>query len=345
MSWWMILPRKRFHLFAILCGCLLIALLIHRIGPIQLWSQLKLLGWALVPLILIEGVANLFHTQAWRHCLSDAHRALPFFRIFCIRMAGYSINYLTPTAGMGGEVAKGVLLASDSTGSESATGIIIDKLSYALAQLIFVVGGTLITLPAMRMPRGIWVAMLAGTILLGAGMLIFLAMQKYGKLGAFLRWFVNHRLGGRRVEKMAILITGVDEKLLLFYQRRRADLLLSVFWHIAGMACGILQCYYFLTVLTVHASLTVAAGIWFLGTWFSLLSFALPVDLGVMEATRVISFVVFGLQSSLGLTYGITLRLEQIFWAAVGLLIYAILAVQMRKKAIAGPEQKTYGVT
>jgi hypothetical protein len=170
-------------------------------------------------------------------------------------------------------------------------------------------------------------------------------MQKYGKLGAFLRWFVNRRLGGRRVKKLALHITGVDEKLQLFYQSRRADLLLSVFWHIAGMACGILQCYYFLLVLTDHASLSVAAGLWFLGTWFSLLSFALPIDLGVMEATRVIAFVVFGLQSSLGLAYGVTLRLEQLFWAGVGLLIYAMLAVQMRKKAIPNPEQKGYGVT
>jgi len=345
MSGWMIVPYKKFHLFAVICGCLLIGLLILRIGPGQLWSQLKLLGWALVPLILIEGVADLFHTQAWRHCLSDAHRALPFSRIFCIRMAGYAINYLTPTAGMGGEVAKGVLLASDSTGSESATGIIIDKLSYALAQLLFVVGGTLVTLPGMRMPRSIWVAMLTATTLLGAGMFIFLAMQRYGKLGAFLRWCVIHRLGGRRMEKLAAPITGVDEKLRVFYQRRRTDLLFSIFWHIAGMACGILQCYYFLLVLTDHASLSLAAGLWFLGTWFSLLSFALPIDLGVMEATRVLAFVIFGLESSLGLTYGVTLRLEQIFWAGVGLLIYAVLAFEMRKKTISNSGQKGYGVT
>ncbi len=205
--------RAWFHLLAILCGFTLIGLLIHGIGFSSLWSQLRILGWALVPLILIEGVADLCHTQAWRHCLSDALRKLPFFRIFCVRMAGYSISYLTPTAGMGGEVAKGVLLASDSTGSESATGIIIDKLSYALAQLIFVVGGSLITLPGAGIPRPIWISMLIATTLLGAGMFIFLAMQKYGKLGGFFRWLVSHRLGGRRMQKAAALITDVDEKL------------------------------------------------------------------------------------------------------------------------------------
>ncbi len=328
------MPYKRFHLFAILCGCLLIALLVYRIGPGRLWSELALLGWALAPLILIEGIADLCHTQAWRHCLSEADRALPFFRIFCIRMAGYSINYLTPTAGMGGEVAKGILLASHSTGSASATGIIIDKLSYAVAQLLFVVGGTLVTLPAMRMDRRIWVAMLIGTILLGAGMLIFMAMQRYGKLGAFLRWLANHRLGGRRMEKLALHISGVDEQLRTFYEKRPVDLLLSILWHIAGMGCGILQSYYFLLVLTDHASLTIAAGVWFLGTWFNLLSFALPVDLGVMEAARVVAFVIFGLQSSLGLAYGVTLRLEQIFWAGIGLVMYAMLAAEMRKRAV-----------
>src|SRR5271157_3385483 len=216
MSGWMIVPYKKFHLFAVICGCLLIGLLILRIGPGQLWSQLKLLGWALVPLILIEGVADLFHTQAWRHCLSDTHRALPFSRIFCIRMAGYSVNYLTPTVGMG-EVTKGILLASNNTGSESATGIIIDNLSYALAQLLFVVGGTLVTLPGMRMPRGIWVAMLTATMLLGAGMFAFLIMQKYGKLGASLRWLVNHRVGGLRMKKLATNMTEVDQRLQLFY--------------------------------------------------------------------------------------------------------------------------------
>ncbi len=331
---------KKFHLLMILCGLALMAVLIYQIGAGELWAQLVLLGWALIPLILIEGVADLFHTQAWRHCLSRRHRTLPFFRLFCIRMAGYSINYLTPTAGMGGEVTKGFLLASNSTGLESATGIIIDKLSYSLAELLFVVAGTLATLSAMRMPRPIWVAMFSATGLLAAGMIIFLIMQKHGKLGAFLRWFVKRRIGGRRVEELATRMTEVDQKLKLFYEQRQADFFLSVFWHIAGLACGILQTYYFLVVINGHAEVTIAAGIWFLGTWFNLLSFALPVDLGVMEAARVISFVVFGLQASSGLTYGITLRLEQICWAGIGLLIYTILAVQMRTKILLDPQEK-----
>jgi uncharacterized protein (TIRG00374 family) len=323
----------------IVCGAVLMAVLVYTIGVGQLWSQLRTLGWALGPFILLEGVAELFHTQGWRHCLSDAHRGIPFSRIFLIRMVGLSINRLTPTAGLGGEVTKGVLLASDRTGPESAAGVIIDKLSYALAQLLFVVVGSVATFPSMHISHEVFTAMLAGTLLLSAGIFGFLILQHQGKLGAFMRLLARHHIGGRHLDGAARSITEVDQKVTLFYRNRPADLPLSIIWHILGMACGILQSFYFLSVLTDQASWTVASGVWFLGTWFNLMSFALPVDLGVMEVARVMVFKAFGLHPVLGLTYGIALRLEQVFWSGVGLLIYAVLTLEIRKRAASEPER------
>ena len=91
----------------------------------------------------------------------------------------------------------------------------------------------------------------------------------------------------------------------------------------------------FLTLLTKGASLSVATAIVCLGTWFNLVTFALPVDIGVQETTRLIIFRMLGFPSALGLTYGITVRLEQLFWAGIGLAVYAILVVKMRKGRIA----------
>jgi hypothetical protein len=64
-------------------------------------------------------------------------------------------------------------------------------------------------------------------------------------------------------------------------------------------------------------------------------TFALPVDIGVQETARVIVFSVLGFNSALGLTYGVTLRFEQLFWAGVGLVLYGMLVVRMKgKKAL-----------
>jgi hypothetical protein len=88
------------------------------------------------------------------------------------------------------------------------------------------------------------------------------------------------------------------------------------------MACGILKTWYFLFLLR-EGSLFVAAGIWFLGIWFDLLTFAIPLGIGIQEGTRVLAFSALGFGLDLGLTYGIALRLEQTFWAGLGLLFYA----------------------
>ncbi|HVP80749.1 MAG TPA: lysylphosphatidylglycerol synthase domain-containing protein [Thermodesulfobacteriota bacterium] len=318
---------KRFHKLSILIGALLLAFLIWEIGPGQLWRELTVLGWGLLPFILLEGVADLFRTHGWRYCLSGPHRSLSFLYLFRIRMAGISINYLTPTAGLGGDVTKGTLLSLNHPGAEAATGVIIGKLSEALAQLLFVVAGSLAVLQEIELPAGIWVAMLVGTVLLGGGIIGFLAVQKYGKLGAVMRWLVAHRIGGHRLRKAARRITEVDDQLKLFYGERPMNLPLSMFWHIVGMACGIVQAWYFLFLLTDHPSLLMAGAIWFLGSWFDLLSFFLP-NIGFLEATRVVAFKALGFPSALGLTYGIALRLEQISWAGVGLLIYATLLLK-----------------
>ena len=276
---------KAFHTICVVLGVALLAFLVWEIGASRLWNDLSVLGWGLVPLILIEGVADIFHTLGWRRCLSDSHRSIPFFRIFRIRLSGYSINYLTPTASLGGEVTKGTLLTRDQGAIGAVTGILVGKLAYTLAQLIFVSLGSIVVLWGIPLPTGLWPAMLASSAMLALGVFGFLLVQKYGKLGALVRWFVDRRIGGRLLENSARHVTDVDEDLRSFYRHRPGDLTWAICWHIVGLACGIVQTWYFLYLLADHASLAVAAGIWFLGSWFDFLTFAVPLGIGVQEAT------------------------------------------------------------
>ncbi len=60
--------------------------------------------------------------------------------------------------------------------------------------------------------------------------------------------------------------------------------------------------------------------------WFDLLTFAVPLNLGTLEGTRVVAFKAIGYSSLMGMTYGVATRLAQMSWAAFGLLSYAFLA-------------------
>jgi uncharacterized protein (TIRG00374 family) len=324
---------KKFHIATILLGVGLLILLIWQIGPDALWLDLCLLGWGLVVFVLMEGIVDIFHTVGWRYCLSEPLRSLSFFRLFGIRLAGSSINYVTPTADLGGEVIKGSLLSLDYPGPEAATGVIIGKLSYALSQLLFVVLGSMLILWKIDLPAAGSTAMLTASVLLGAGIVGFLIVQKQGKLGAVVRWLVAHKVGGEILQKAANQISQVDLALQKFYQERPMDLPLSMLWHMLGMIFSIMKTWYFLLLLA-DGSFFAAAGIWFLGTWFNLITFAIPMGIGVQEGSRVIAFKALGFDSALGLTYGIALRLEQIFWAGAGLFIYVALLARKGERGL-----------
>lgn len=330
---------KYFHFAIVTLGVMLLGALVYKIGLHALQTDLLRLGWGLIPFILLEGMVDIFHTLGWRHCLTGPHRSLPYHKLFRIRLAGGSINYFTPTATLGGEVTKGTLLASDQGGTEAISSVVIGKVSYALTQLLFVALGSAFFLWGTQLPPGVWPVMLTGNVLLVTGVIGFLLVQKYGKLGAMIRWLVRRRVGGKLAQQLAGHITAVDDDLKRFYRQRPKDLPLSMCWHAVGLVCSVMKTWYFLVVMTPHGSLFVAAGIWFLSSWCDLLTFPVPLGIGVQEGIKVFAFRTLGFNLAMGLTYGVALRIEQLFWAGLGLLTY--MSLLPKKKSLVYLRQTT----
>lgn len=335
---------RKFHTISLLLGGVLLILLIWSIKPGELLHNPGMLCSSLIAILLLEGIAGVLATFAWRHCLSHPHRDLSFFHTYRIYIAGSAINYLTPTAALGGELTKATLLSDKHKGPEAVTAVVVGKLAHALAQLLLVVAGSLTILWNTALSFDILLLMVAGSILLGAGILFFLALQKSGRLGSAIRWMVKRNLGGVTVEKAAHHVTKVDLALKEFYVNHPRGLTHAVLWHMAALLCGFAQYWVFFLVFAPEASIHSAAGVWLLGSWMDLVAFALPNDIGILEGTRIIAFKTMGFTASLGLTFGIVFRLAQIFWGAVGLILYATLMSE-RKKWLSPEPQKTQEIS
>jgi len=322
---------KPFHFALLAVGGVFLAYLIWKIGPREIWGEFTSLGWGLIPLVLAEGIAEMIHTLGWRHCMNEPYRSLPWFFLFRVRMAGYAINYLTPTATLGGEVTKGTLLASAHKGPGAVTGVLIGKLCFGFSHLFFVLAGSIFIVATVKLPLALWLAMLFSSALITSGMVIFFVIQKRGKLGAIVRWLAQRKLGGRLLQRAAASITEVDEALKSYYREHPGELLRAIGWHLLGYSIGIAQTWFFFSLLN-RTSWVVAASTWFLGMWFDLLTFAMPFGLGTLEGTRIIALRAVGYNALLGMTYGVALRLAQLFWAAAGLVNYAFLASRKSPK-------------
>jgi uncharacterized membrane protein YbhN (UPF0104 family) len=321
---------KKLHAFLLALGVVFLGWLVWKIGARTLWQQLAALGWGLLLFIALEFAAEVFHTVGWRCCLSGAHRQLSLWRIFQIRMAGYAINYLTPTAALGGEATKAAFLHSHQPGPESVGAVLAGKLCTGIAHLLFVIAGSAFVIGSVTLPRAIWAAMVTSTAIVAAGMAAFLLLQRNGKLGGVIRWLAARKFAGQFLRNAAREFSDVDEVLRSLFHNRPLALAKAVGWTLVGHSIGFLQTWWFFHLLRLPASLGIATSIWVLGMWFDMLTFIVPLNLGTLEGSRIAAFKSVGFTAVPGMTYGVALRLAQLACACFGLVVYVCL---MARKA------------
>jgi uncharacterized membrane protein YbhN (UPF0104 family) len=314
---------KSIHTALLFLGLAFLVYLVWKVGgPHVLWQQLTSLGWGIVPLILSEGLANLAHTAGWRNCLSGPHRPPKLFTLFRMAMAGFAINYLTPTASLGGEVTKAALLASKGYGPEAVSSVLVDKLCLAVAHLVLVLAGSSMLFFRADLPLTLRVTILLSTLVLAGGIVGFLLLQKHGRIGALIRWTAARGLGGRLLERAAHQISAVDERLKAFYRESQGRALRSVGWHLLGHSMGIAQTWLFFHACKQPLPLSGVINASVLCLWFDLVTFAVPLNLGTLEGGRILALKAIGSSALHGMTYGVIVRTAQTFWVAFGLASY-----------------------
>lgn len=345
---------KRFNTVLLALGLAFLLYLIEKTGRRELELQFRVLGSGIILILLAEGLANLAHTVGWRHCIPrsssesastaiTAPRRYSLWQLFRMNMAGWAINYLTPTASIGGEVTRASLLSAKCSGTDATGSVLLDKLMTAIAHLLLVIGGALFLFWRARLSMQLWIAIAITTALLTLGITAFLFLEIRGAFGNVFRWLNNHNFGSRFMEDVAQNLFRVDALLKRFYSERSRDLAISVFWHAVGHAVAIAHAWLFLTLVGQPAPVATVIGAGCLALWFDLLTFVVPLNLGTLEASRIIVLEVLGSQALLGMTFGMAIRAAQLFWACFGLASYGIFTLFTSEQTTDSPARMPRG--
>src|SRR5207253_1483545 len=100
-------------------GALGLVVLLWRIDLNAVKVSLLHVGWGMALVLSQEVVAHALNGCAWRFAFTpESARRVSLGELIRLRVAGDAINYLTPTATIGGEVARTMLL-SDACGGEA----------------------------------------------------------------------------------------------------------------------------------------------------------------------------------------------------------------------------------
>jgi uncharacterized protein (TIRG00374 family) len=285
-----------------------------------------MVGFWLVPFFLLEIIPDLLHTAGWVACFQGYQHHLRLWHLYGIRLAGTAINQVTPTAMLGGEVVKVLLLEPLLPRTQAAAAVVIDKASIALAQMFYLVLGLAYTLRHLSLPSQLQWALSLTTSLISLGLLGFIASQRYQFLSKFISQVSRLKYAPARLRHLSQRVAPLDAQLMAYYTTYPWRFGSSLLLHFIAFICAGFKTYILLRLLLGHQApgwveaLMVAMTVAALDQMF----FLVPARLGTLEGTRFLVLSAVGITQAVGLAFGLIVRLESLFWNGIGLLIYAL---------------------
>ena len=306
------------RLFLAAGAALFVALVVH-IGPETLLHDLALVGTGFSLIFGQELFAFLFNTLGWRYAIRPDRRNVAFVDLFAMRVAGDAVNYVTPSASIGGEFVKARLLLRRVATADAVGSVSLAAINQFLSQVVFIVAS--VPFVAGRAPTeamGDLALGVGGFIVLILAVLLYLGRRcnAFQRVRAFLvsrGWFelwTRHESAWREL----------DAAIFGAFRRYPVDNALSVLFFTLGWGMGVVENDLILYFLGIPAGWPDAVAIEGLSMLVDLSFFYVPAKIGTQEGGKYLIFLLLGLNLAGGFTLGVVRRLREIAWALVGLL-------------------------
>lgn len=277
-------------------------------------------GWMLIPYLIVYG----WDTLGWYITLTPMIRAkIGYFEAFLIRWAGESVNNLLPTAYVGGEAVKALMIQRRGGSiADATTAAVVSKTTQTIAEVIFIaatswLAGDFLAEDSPFRTAMWWVAFLAALVaaalfgiqFLGALRWIVALLQKKME-----RWIsASHQIWGQ--------IQKLDEQLGAFYRTRHRDTWLSVLFFLLGWMFGAFEILLMARLLEMQLTLAQALALEaFIGVAKGLGIFV-PGAIGVQESGIVFLSRIFAAPEGFGTIYATFRRARELVYAGLGMVL------------------------
>jgi hypothetical protein len=318
---------RRLHLALLLGGAILLAFLLHRIGPTTLATDIARTGWWSIPIALLYLPVYALNTRTWQLILDDDEhnsRRPPFHRLFAITITGFAINYLTPVVSLGGEPYRAAAIAPWVGTGKATSSVIVFAILHALGNLLLWLSGIAAAILVLRPPLPATLALFALGALIAILAALLIVRLRDGGVVALVALLRRVPLLGRRAENLSTriqVLEAVDLQIRTFYRRGRWPFLQALTLEYLARSLGTLE--YWLIFLSL--GLPLGPGHAFLiGASYSLLRnilFFVPFELGTREGGLYALMELITGDGGSGVATGIVSRIRELAWITVGLLL------------------------
>lgn len=331
------MKKKHQNLF-FLAGVSILALMLTQLDYAEVLQGISHAGYWFAAVIALWAVLYVFNTAAWwiiikapvADCLevSQHDNHFTFLWLYKITVSGFALNYATPGGLMGGEPYK-IMSLSPFIGTERATSsVILHTMTHIFSHFWYWLIACLLFLLTERVTLPTAVILITVTIFCLTAIWFFMKGYKNGIAHAIMRFlsfipFVKH-WARNFVDRHAHQLSAIDQQTAALHHQNPFRLASAV---ALELACRILSSFEIMFVLLVVMPEVSFVRCLLILAFTSLVAnilFFIPLQLGGREGGFLMSVGGLGMTASSGIFVALIVRLRELVWTGIGLLLIKI---------------------
>lgn len=317
---------RRVETFFIVIAIAFYAWFLTHYGPRQVLGYVRMAGWGLALTISLETLARVANTLGWRVTIEDYPPRLSFLELFGARIGGEAVDYVTPSAQLGGQFVMAVEVREKLRMPLGLATVVVASLAEAIGQIVFISIALVISLRMIPVAAHLYWAIVGGFALAVAlaGGFFFVQMKRpFSHLWRAVARFDIARINTNE-DEIRDSAEEADAVLLDFYGRHRVRFVASCLCYAIAWSLGPLEIYILLRLLHQPATVQTALLVESLGLLIERATFLIPGKLVSQEGGKALILGMLGYPPGIGFAVGFLRRIKEMVWVLFGLLALMI---------------------
>lgn len=313
----------------LLFGTIVLILMVAQLDFDEVWNGLCHAGYWSAAVVILWAFLYIFNTATWYIIInSEGKTKVRFWWLYKITVSGFALNYATPGGLMGGEPYR-IMALTPTVGRERASSsVILFAMTHIFSHFWFWTLSVVLFIATHTVDMLMGFLLVAITLFCILGLWFFIVGYRKG-LAVRAMHLLGHIPFVRRwakpfVESHKEELDTIDRQIAALHNQNTRTFISAVLLELSCRVCSAAEIYFVLRVLMPTANFADCILTLAFTSLFANLLFFIPLQLGGREGGFLMSAAGLGLRASDGAFVALIVRLRELLWTGIGLLLIKI---------------------